>query len=214
MAPRVSIVLLVIEGASQPCFINQNGMFTTDQRRKAFQLMETSYVGVRVHCMWCSDPTTGNTVIIVQPPTSPSSEDPDSQAPPVQTQQPIPLPMTTATSGPQLNASSPTSTSPAGEENPGETLPQSKWLVRDTSSFCVSSVVSERTSCILHATAHSLHCCVCPAWHWSIQGCTVGLGPVFLWLVLMWHVRHYVAPAVLLLSASCVCVCVVCGICF
>ncbi|KAG7280375.1 hypothetical protein CRUP_022203 [Coryphaenoides rupestris] len=68
----------------------------------------------------------GNTVIIVQPPTSPSSEDPDSQAPPVQTQQPIPLPMTTATSGPQLNASSPTSTSPAGEENPGETLPQSK----------------------------------------------------------------------------------------
>ncbi|CAL8318153.1 unnamed protein product [Merluccius merluccius] len=70
----------------------------------------------------------GGGVIIVQPPTSPSSEDPDSQAPPVYIQQPIPLPMPTATPAPepQLNASSPTSASPAGEENPGETLPQSK----------------------------------------------------------------------------------------
>jgi hypothetical protein len=127
-------------------------------------------------------PPTGNTVIIVQPPTSPSSEDPDSQAPPVH-----PLPM------PPLSSPA----SPAGAENPSETLPQSKWLVRDTSSFCVSSVCA--FCCRLKTILH-------PALHRSVLILLPGLSSLPVWPCWMWHVRHHIVPVVPF--ASCImCIC-------
>ncbi|XP_026174582.1 dnaJ (Hsp40) homolog, subfamily C, member 5 gamma a isoform X2 [Mastacembelus armatus] len=58
----------------------------------------------------------GNTVIICQPTSNLGPEGPEGQ------NQPIPLPMPMPPPQPQ----SQTSASPAGEENPGETLPESK----------------------------------------------------------------------------------------
>lgn len=71
----------------------------------------------------CSNPT-GNTVIIGQPTSNLGPESPEGQSQPI----PLPMPM------PPPEPKSPTSTNPAGEENPGETLPESKWLVRATVS--------------------------------------------------------------------------------
>ncbi|XP_029984929.1 dnaJ (Hsp40) homolog, subfamily C, member 5 gamma a isoform X1 [Sphaeramia orbicularis] len=59
----------------------------------------------------------GNTVIIGQPTSKLSPESPEGQQ-----SQPIPLPLPMPPPEPQ----SPTAASPAGEENPGETLPESK----------------------------------------------------------------------------------------
>lgn len=79
----------------------------------------------------CSNPT-GYTVIIGQPTSNPDPESPKGQS------QSIPLPMPMPPPGPQ----SPGSASAAGEENPGETLPESKWLVRDTwSDWCTASSI-------------------------------------------------------------------------
>ncbi|KAM3843043.1 dnaJ homolog subfamily C member 5-like, partial [Diretmus argenteus] len=68
----------------------------------------------------------GNTVIIVGPTPSAGSEGPERQ--PVAQSQPAPLPMPMAMPPPELQpqARSLSSPSPAGEENPGETLPESK----------------------------------------------------------------------------------------
>jgi len=96
-----------------------------------------------------SNPT-GNTIIIIQPTSNLDSESPEDQSKPI----PLPMPM------PPPEPQSPTSANAAGEENPGETLPGSKWLVRATASnYCVpfSSI-----RCVLYEKPSScsvLHVC-------------------------------------------------------
>lgn len=64
-----------------------------------------------------SDPT-GYTVIIGQPKSNPGADGPEGPSQPA----PVPLPMPM----PPAEAQSPSPAGPAGEENPGGTLPESK----------------------------------------------------------------------------------------
>ncbi|XP_060947643.1 dnaJ (Hsp40) homolog, subfamily C, member 5 gamma a isoform X1 [Limanda limanda] len=64
----------------------------------------------------CSNPT-GNTVIIGQPKSNPAPESSDGPG------RPIPLPLAMP---PPAEPKAPSSAGPAGAENPGETLPESK----------------------------------------------------------------------------------------
>lgn len=108
----------------------------------------------------CSHPT-GYTVIISQPTSNLGPESPEGQS------QPIPLPMPMPPPEPQLS----TSASPAGEENPGETLPESKWLVRATSSdLCIRPsyirlVLYEK---LFSSLVLPVHACQLPACTWLI----------------------------------------------
>lgn len=73
----------------------------------------------RIRVCSCSDPT-GYTVIIGQPKSNLGPESPEGQSQPIPMPLPMPLPM------PPPEPQSPVPASPAGEENPGETLPESK----------------------------------------------------------------------------------------